>query len=271
MLVSAKVFDALKGIGLNLYERRLWVALLARGTGTASELSEIAGVPRSRTYDVLQSLADKGFVVVQTGKPIKYVAIPPDEALERAKKKLEEEYKIAIQRIDDLKESVVMRDLNDLFSKGLKIISPEDITGALKGKYSVHQQFETMFKDAKEKISILTTSDGLNELLKSHFDILKKAKEKGVQIRIATIADEKNADAIKSLSGIAEIRIINEKEIPISGRFTVVDGKELILSLTDSKVHSTQDMAIWSKSEYAAGQVLEPVFELIWKNSKSLA
>lgn len=87
MLASAKVMDALKSIGLNLYERKLWLALLARGTSTAGELSEIASVPRSRAYDVLQSLAEKGFVVVQSAKPIRYVAIAPDEALERAKKR----------------------------------------------------------------------------------------------------------------------------------------------------------------------------------------
>lgn len=85
MLASTKVLDTLKGIGLNLYERKLWVALLARGTSTAGELSEIANVPRSRAYDVLQSLAEKGFVVVQTGKPIKYVAVSPEESLDRAK------------------------------------------------------------------------------------------------------------------------------------------------------------------------------------------
>ena len=86
MLASQKVFDSLKGIGLNLYERKLWVALLARGTSTAGELSSMANVPRSRSYDILQSLAEKGFVVVQTAKPLKYVAIAPEEALERAKK-----------------------------------------------------------------------------------------------------------------------------------------------------------------------------------------
>ena len=46
MLASQKVLDSLKGIGLNLYERKLWVALLARGTSTAGELSAMATVPR---------------------------------------------------------------------------------------------------------------------------------------------------------------------------------------------------------------------------------
>jgi len=261
--------DALKNIGLNLYERRLWVALLARGTSTAGELSEIANVPRSRAYDILQSLAEKGFVVVQTSKPIKYVAVAPKEALERAKEKLKEDIQIAIKRIDDLKNSPVIKELNELYDKGLKLISPEELTGALKGRNTVSQQLSTMFKEAKKNINIITTPEGLNELLREHYDVLSKAKERGVDIRIATSVAERASEAIKSFSNIAEIRSLNKKEIPFSGKFFIADGREMLFPLTDSKsVHASQDMALWSKSEYAAGSVLEPLFNFVWSRSK---
>lgn len=268
MLASAKVFDALKGIGLNLYERRLWVALLARGTSTAGELSEIANVPRSRAYDVLQSLAEKGFVVVQTAKPIRYVAISPEESLERAKKKLEESFQQTQERIDDLKASPVMRELNEVFSQGLKLVTPEEMTGSLKGRYSVFQQLDTMFRDANKNINIVTTPEGMNELFSNHLDSLKKAKERGVGIKIVATGTEKCSESIKAFNSIADIKIVDEKEAPVSGKFMVVDGKQLMLGLTDAKVHSTQDMAVWSKSEHAASDILDPVFKLIWSHSK---
>jgi len=270
MLASSKVLDALKGIGLNLYERKLWVALLARGTSTAGELSEIANVPRSRVYDVLQSLADKGFVVVQTAKPIRYVAIAPEEALERAKKKLEEELRSMQERIDDIKSSPVLRELNEIYSSGLKLISPEEITGSLKGRYSVYQQMDTMFRDANKHIDVFTTPEGLNEMASNHIDALKKAKDRGVQIKIAITGTEKCSDAVKSLGSFADIKTVDEKETPISGRFAVVDGKQIVLSLTNHKVHSTQDMAFWSKSEHVSGDVFEPMFKMIWSKSKQV-
>lgn len=268
MLASQKALDALKGIGLNLYERKLWVALLARGTSTAGELSTIANVPRSRSYDILQSLAEKGFVVVQNAKPLRYVAITPEESLERAKKKIAEDTQTTLTRIDELKESPVMRELNEIHSQGLKLVLPEDMTGALKGKYSVSQQLTSMFKEAAKKINIVTTPEGLNELFSTHFNDLKRASEKGVKIQIATAGTEKCADSIKAFSDIAEIRNLDQKEVPVAGRFAVVDGKELVFSLTDSKVHSTQDMAFWSRSEHAAGDVMEPLFKVVWNNSK---
>ncbi|MEM5836225.1 MAG: helix-turn-helix domain-containing protein [Candidatus Aenigmatarchaeota archaeon] len=271
MLASNKTMEALRGIGLNLYERKLWVALLSRGISTAGELSTIANVPRSRTYDVLQSLADKGFVVIQSSKPLKYVAIPPEEALERAKAKIEEELKEKMERIEELKSSPVMKELNEIFSHGLKIISPEEITGSLKGKYSLQQQLATMFRDASKQIAIVTTPEGLIELTTNHLEALKKAKENGVSIKIATSGKEKASEAIKALSGIAEIRILDEKDIDLAGRFCIVDDKQFLLSLTDTKVHSTQDMALWSKSEHAAGNILSPLFKLVWQHSKPIS
>jgi len=271
MLASIKVMDTLKGIGLNLYERKLWVALLARGTSTAGELSEIANVPRSRAYDVLQSLATKGFVVVQNAKPIRYVAISPEEALDKASKKMQEEIQETIDRIDDLKTSPLIKELNEIFSSGLKMINPEEMTGALRGKYSFHQQLDSMFKDANKNISIITTPEGLNELFANHLESLKKAKERGVHIKIATAGTEKASEAIKTFGDFAEIRNVDEKEAPVSGRFFVVDEKQLVFSLTDMKTHSTQDMAFWSKSEHAAGDVLSPLFKMVWNHSKPVS
>src|SRR5512136_898827 len=73
---------------LNLYEVKIWAALLSRGVSTAGELSDIANVPRSRSYDVLESLEKKGFVVMKLGKPIKYMAVAPNEVVERVKKNM---------------------------------------------------------------------------------------------------------------------------------------------------------------------------------------
>ena len=73
MLINEDFLNRLRqSFSLNLYEVKLWAAILSRGISTAGELSDIADVPRSRTYDVLESLERKGFVVVKPEKPIKY-------------------------------------------------------------------------------------------------------------------------------------------------------------------------------------------------------
>src|SRR4030042_6799932 len=91
MIVEKKFLLKLKDFGLNSYESKVWAALLSRGVSTAGELSDIANVPRSRSYDVLESLEKKGFVIMKFGKPIKFVAVPPEEVLDRVKKNILEE------------------------------------------------------------------------------------------------------------------------------------------------------------------------------------
>lgn len=79
MIVQEDFLKKLRGsFDLNEYEVKIWTALLSRGLATAGELSDISNVPRSRSYDVLESLEKKGFVMMKLGKPIKYIAVAPD-------------------------------------------------------------------------------------------------------------------------------------------------------------------------------------------------
>jgi sugar-specific transcriptional regulator TrmB len=76
MIVKDEFLNKLRKIfNLNMYEVKVWTALLSRGTSTAGELSNISDVPRSRTYDILETLEKKGFIVMKIGKPIKFVAL----------------------------------------------------------------------------------------------------------------------------------------------------------------------------------------------------
>jgi sugar-specific transcriptional regulator TrmB len=259
MVGSSKSLDALKTIGLNKYERALWVALLSRGASTAGELSDISNVPRSRCYDVLESLADKGFVVIQHGKPIRYIAVSPKEAFERAKKALERRTEDMKKRIDRIKRSDVLRELDSIYKKGMKLTKPEDLSGALKGRDVMHQHIESMFKKAKKSIKLITSEKSLETLADRHLNHLKKAAERGVRIQIA--APARNKDVVDRLSV--------EHVEKMLGRVFIVDGQEVVVGLTDdSKIHPSQDVAFWSRSGHATENIFEPLFNMVWHHSK---
>src|SRR5512138_630455 len=112
MIVKDEFLSKLRRyFGLNLYEVKIWAALLSRGVSTAGELSDIANVPRSRSYDVLESLEKKGFVVMKLGKPIKYIAVPPSEVVERVKKNMKKDAEEAVERLNNLKNTDVLQEL----------------------------------------------------------------------------------------------------------------------------------------------------------------
>ncbi len=268
MIASIRVMDALKTIGLNLYERKLWVSLLAKGAASAGELSQMSGVPRSRTYDILESLTNKGFVITQVGKPVRFVAMKPDEAMDRVKKKIESDTEEIMKRIDDLKKSPILKELGELFGKGVKTVVPEEMTGTLKGKHHMHRQVSSMIAGANKRIQIVTNPDGLRELHDNHLEHLKKAKSRGVDVKIATVMNEGSKDAARILGGIANVKTF-DSDMPVKGNFFIVDGKEIVFALTDpGKVHDTQHVAMWSKSEHAASDMLEPIFKMLWGAAK---
>lgn len=271
MVVSPRTLDALRTVGLNKYERNLWAALLARGAASAGELSDISNVPRSRCYDVLESLAGRGFIVIQPGKPLKYVAIHPREALDRAKKKIAEEAQELGEKIDRLGKSDSIKELERLHKENMKTMKPEDLTGALKGRYAMLQQVESMLKRARKSVKFVTTESGLVELAENHGSLLKKVSDGGVKIQIAAPMTKQNGETIKEVSKYAQIRNVNdiEKIDRLLGRLCVVDGQEFVLGLTDdTKIHPTQDVAFWTKSDHVVTNFLEPMFDLIWHNSK---
>src|SRR6185295_9912030 len=111
-----KIFD------LNLYEVKVWTALLSRGVSTAGELSNISDVPRSRTYDILESLEKKGFIVMKLGKPIKFVALKPEEVIERVKRNLMVDAKEKTKRLEELKSDDVLKELSTIFTQGVKFV-----------------------------------------------------------------------------------------------------------------------------------------------------
>src|SRR4030043_1460143 len=156
-----KIFD------LNLYEVKVWVALLSRGVSTAGELSNIGDVPRSRTYDILESLEKKGFVVMKVGKPIKFIALKPEEVIERVKKNLIKYAQERTERLENLKDDEVLSELNSLFTKGIKFVEPSDLSGSLKVRQNLYNHMDMMIRSAEKSITIVTTREGLNRKMEA--------------------------------------------------------------------------------------------------------
>ena len=265
-MIDQKTSDALKTIGLNLYERKIYVALLAKSIGTAGELAELAGVPRSRAYDVLESLAEKGFAVVQHAKPIKYVAINPTIAIDKTKHILKEDYSNNLLRIDQFSESSSLNELSNLYSNGVSIIDSSEISGSFKGRHSLTMQFNNMIKNSKSNVCILTTEEGINTLWKNNSSVLSKANDRGIKIKIVAPFSENNKKEIESLKKLAEIKDLNkiEKNIP-HGNMIISDKSEILFELTnDSKVHESQQTGFWTVSNHFSEEFASALFEMIW-------
>lgn len=267
MIVKEEFLSRLRKIfDLNLYEVKVWTALLSRGVSTAGELSNISDVPRSRTYDILETLEKKGFIIMKLGKPIKFVALKPEEVIERVKKNLVTEAGEKSKRLDRLKNEDLLTELSGLFTQGVKFVEPSDLAGSVKGRQNAYNHLDMMIREAESTITIVTTSTGLNRKLESLMPSLEKAKKRGVKIRIATQITDSNKQIAKDLSKVAEVRDMPK----MRARFAIVDSQQLLfLVLDDEVVHPNYDVAIWLSTDFFA-QAMEQLFEAAWKGFKGI-
>ena len=255
-----KIFD------LNLYEVKVWTALLSRGTSTAGELSNISDVPRSRTYDILESLEKKGFIIMKLGKPIKFVALKPEEVVERVKKNLVKDAQEKTKRLETLKSDEVLEELNSIFTQGIKFVEPTDLSGSLKGRKNLYNHLDMMVRNAEKSVTIITTKEGLNRKFEALMPSFEKLKKRGVKVRIAAPVDNNNVKVARELKKVAEVRNLEK----IKARFIVIDSNQVMfMLLDDEKFHPNYDTGVWINTEFFAS-ALEQLFELAWKDMKAV-
>jgi len=256
MLVKKDFLNKLKDFGINSYEAKIWTALLSRVVSTAGELSDISNVPRSRSYDVLESLEKKGFIVMKIGKPIKYIAVPPKEVLERVKKNIKEEADRSVSLLDEVKTTNILDDLTKLHEKGIDLVEPSDITGALKGRDNLYDHLSMMIKDAEKSVVLVISDEGLLKKTDFLLKSMKKAKERGVEIKIS--APVEKFEDLEMFQEFAEI-----KDLGLAGRFCIVDNSSVLFMIADDGVHPTYDVGIWLNTPFFSN-TLTQMFNTLW-------
>ncbi len=267
MIVNEEFLKKLRAsFDLNIYEVKVWTALLSRGIATAGELADISGVPRSRSYDVLENLEKKGFIIMKLGKPIKYIAVKPEEILKRIKRKVKDEADNHLKVLEKVSSTDIYKEIDTLYKQGIDKVEPTELSGILKGRKNVFDHLKTIISNAESNVNIMTTEKGLLRKMDILKNVIKKAKTNGVKIKI--VAPVKELSFIsKEVKESLELRSADEKT---KARFILVDGKELLFMLSDDQdVHEAYDMGVWVKTPYFT-QALNQMFELNWKGLKRL-
>ena len=264
MLSEESLKKLRSAFNLNIYEVKVWTALLGKGVATAGELSDMSDVPRSRSYDVLESLEKKGFIIMKLGRPIKYLAVQPAEIIKRVKKGLKDKSEQEIKSLDNVQSTDLFSELNVLYKHGVEHIDTATIAGSFKGRSNSYDHILSLITNANKEVCIATTAEGLVrklEYLKSGF---KKLSSMNIDVRIAApLTSEKAKEAAKELSDFAKVKDIN-----MDARFVIVDGKDIVFMVNhDKEVHESADMSIWVNSPFFSS-AMKNLFNTAWQNKK---
>lgn len=161
------VVQSLKTIGLTEYEAKAFLALIYLGGGEAENVAKLAKIPRTSAYKVLDSLENKGFAKVISGKPRIYK--PTD-------------LKILEERFDRLLKDLFshLRLAQDMFGEK----GEPQLVYTIYGKNKVLQKIGEMIDLSEQEI--LLSSPKLAEIRKALMENIKKAISRNVRIIVIT-------------------------------------------------------------------------------------
>ena len=245
MLVKQDLINKIKDyFELNIYETKVWLALLGKGTASAGEIAEISGVPRSRTYDVLESLEKKGFAIVKIGKPVRYIGVKPRMILEKLKNDVRRNAEEKIVSLSNIKGTDEFTKLEDLYKTGIVPIKGEDLTAALQGRLNISNHLREVLQNAAKEVIICTSAEEINLKLKLFQQTFAHLNKGNIKINMALSGDE---NLIKQLEQVFNVKI---KLTNLDTKFFIVDRKEMLFYI--SKGGDKEDVAIWLNSEFFA-------------------
>ncbi|MEM0448607.1 MAG: helix-turn-helix domain-containing protein [Methanomassiliicoccales archaeon] len=162
-----KIAATLEKIGLSDYESRALVTLIARNHGTADEISDLSGIPRTSSYKALNSLCEKGLANSTSGRPIIYHPIQLDEI----RKKVIAELEDVFEKLEAIRGT--------LSEKG----TPQ-LVYTIAGKRGVLGKIGEML-DASVHNFIISTP-AIHEVRNEHAQRFKDAVGRGVEVIIIT-------------------------------------------------------------------------------------
>lgn len=240
--------------GLNLYETKVWLALLTQGKSSTAKIGDIADIPKSRAYDVLESLEAAGFAMRQLGKPITYKAVPPDELIDKLKEKAEEDLKEKLEKYEKLRGSETMKDLQELYAKGLNYVDESEVATSYQGSESIYFRIRKRMLDAKNEIIIVGTPTSILSMLRSLSKTLKALRANKVNIKIYVPTQNMKPEVLNEVSKFGKVIDLNLE----LGRFIIIDNDTIFLfTQNDKEVHPSTDVAINLNGNYMVDRLKE--------------
>ncbi|MGY5149723.1 MAG: TrmB family transcriptional regulator [Candidatus Nitrosopumilus sp. bin_68KS] len=237
---------SLEEFGLSKYEAQAYVALISKGTISASELAYYSEIPRTKIYPTLLKLENKKLAIISKSKPIMCTAIAPEDAFDG----------IIHEQINKVNA------MNSLVSN-LKKASEESrkTRGSEEKRYfhisanNVLTQLQTMIEGSKSSIKIMTDQWGFG-LLAECKEQLVSVTRRNLDVKILVSPSQICSESYRKIPDGVEIRASE-----ITQNCFMFDETELLLVNNDNGKG-----AIFSSTDILASNQ-EKIFTNIWKNA----
>ena len=223
--MSEYIINLLNKSGLTDAEGKVYLALLKHGSSSGYEASKLAGVPRSKIYNLLESLQIKGFILFCEGENgNRYAAIPMKEIGARIRHETEEN----LEELD--------RELAGYESK-----TDLDYIWHIREYKNVFAKCREIIKRTKEELLVQIWEEDYLQVEKE----LIKLEAKGIRIGLVYFSEREIELPFKQYCCHG---MLEDKRAEMGGRFVtlVSDNQEVVFGQIVEE-HAAE--VIWSKSK----------------------
>jgi len=247
--------DGLKRLGLTTYEARVFLGLQKLGRGTASEVSNIADVPRSQVYGAAEGLEDRGLIETQQSTPTVYRPVSLEQARRQVLDRLAETGAETFDYLDTVQASQQSQEHTESI-------------WMIHGRDSVTARTLTLAEQADERL--LYAVDDASLVTEEVVAAFEAAADRGVRV-VLTSANRTVLDRAKEADGLTAFRVLLDRVPEVNtARLLVADGQTILLSTRttginrDTESSAGTEVAFWT-SETAFASVLAELAEA-WLN-----
>jgi len=268
MKIDSYVENLIK-LGLKESEAKVYINLLKKKNFTATEIARISGVPRTKIYEVLHQLINKGLCVEILGGVKKYSSVDPENAFNGLLQKYEQDYK---RDLDSKK--IIVSNIKDILSpfyhSEKEKTNPLDYIQVIREKNSIAEKVYYLERTAKEEVVSFNKPPYAMNLIgkvnKEEFTSI----EKGIKYKsIYEIPEARKPDFFRIIKMFAdageEVKLINK--LPL--KLLIFDEKTVMFTLEDI-ILSKPSFTSMVIEHSAIVTTLKEVFYMYWQKGMTL-
>ncbi|KYH40631.1 MAG: hypothetical protein AYL32_010590 [Candidatus Bathyarchaeota archaeon B26-2] len=210
---------------LSEYEAKVYVALVREGPSTASELSKASKVPRTKIYQTLRKLIEKGLVAEMPSEPKIFTATSPSAAFGPHIESFEEQARDFYSMVNFLE--------NAYEKASTTAKTRRDDLWVIHGKPNIMKAIRDLFLRAERTAYILTTENGLIQIFKDCNKTFDRLVENRVDVHISTSIGFRNRGIVQELRHICSVHKVDRDEVPPSTLFISIDQKETLIAIME--------------------------------------
>lgn len=237
---------SLEEFGLSKYEAQAYVALIAKGTISASELAYYSEIPRTKIYPTLLKLESKKLAIISKSKPIMCTAIAPEDAFDGI---IHEQ----INKVNAM--NTLISNLKKASEDSRKSRGSEEKRYFHLSANNVLSQLQTMIEGSKSSIKIMTDQWGF-ELLAECKGQLLSVLRRNLEVKVLVPSSQICSESFRVIPDGVEIRASD-----ITQNCFIFDETELLMINNENGKG-----AIFSSTDIL-GMNQEKMFSNIWKNA----